>query len=180
MRGVMRAHSKPGSFRCAVTFAVMAVLLGMAIVPSLAAQDYDGDEETAWAYAMAHEFMSPYCPGRTLAACSSPQAAELRQWIVLQAVAGSSREEVEQVLYEKFGDVIRSSPRPEGWGLAAHLLPYAALVLGAGLVFVVLRRITRPAAPSPAAPVEWANARKPPVDRDLEELLDEELRARDI
>jgi cytochrome c-type biogenesis protein CcmH/NrfF len=74
----------------------------------------------AWAYAIAHELMSPFCPGRTLAACPSPQADQLRQWILFQAAAGQSEAEVEEMLYERFGDVLRSTPKAEGgWGISA-------------------------------------------------------------
>ena len=98
-------------------------------------------EEETWGYALAHELMSPYCPGRTLSACTSDQAAELRQWILLQEAAGASEEEVVSVLEQRFGDVIRSSPEAEGWGLAAWLLPGAVLLIGALAVVGVLRRM---------------------------------------
>ena len=147
-------------------------------------------EDQTWGYALAHELMSPYCPGRTLAACTSDQAAELRQWILLQEAAGASQEEVMAVLEQRFGDVIRSSPEAEGWGLAAWLLPGAVLLVGALAVVGVLRRmVAKPEGPVP--PVSLQGSASPssgPVagdasgasgaaDDEIARLVDQEIAA---
>jgi cytochrome c-type biogenesis protein CcmH/NrfF len=122
--------------------------------------------------------MSPFCPGRTLAACTSGQATELRQWILLQEAAGASREEVVGILEQRFGDVIRSRPEARGWGLAAWLLPAAAAILGGGVVAFALRRVVvKPVASAPAGDGDAAAAAS--EDLEFERLVDEELAARD-
>jgi len=134
-----------------------------------------------WAYSLAHDLMSPFCPGRTLAACPSPQAAELRQWILFQAVAGRTREDIEKSLYERYGDEILGAPRAAGWGLSAYLVPGLAFLVGGGLVFWVLRRLvgrgSAPPASAPAPPVSAPErpARVPRREAELERLVDEEL-----
>jgi cytochrome c-type biogenesis protein CcmH/NrfF len=134
-----------------------------------------------WAYQMAHDLMSPYCPGRTLSACPSPQAAELRQWILLQAAAGQTREEIETSLHEQFGDEILSAPKAEGWGLSAYVVPALGFLLGGGLVVFLLQRLAAPQVEaSPQAPrrvaVASAVAAGPPLsDAELERIVDEEL-----
>ena len=50
--------------------------------------------------------MRPYCPGRTLRNCPSPQAGELIGWVESQEQAGRDREEVYQQLRSEFGDEI--------------------------------------------------------------------------
>lgn len=131
-------------------------------------------EPPSWAYQLPHDLMSPFCPGRTLAECPSPQADQLRLWILTQAAAGASREELETALYQRFGDQIRSAPRASGWGWSAYAIPIVGFLVGGGLVVYALRRIVRRgSAPSAAAsPVE-----PPPGDPELERLLDEELRS---
>lgn len=117
--------------------AVLIWTIGLAAAwPAAAAE-----QTPVYGYALAHELMSPFCPGRTLAACTSEQAAEMRQWILLQEAAGATREEVIAVLESKYGDQIRSSPAAEGWGLAAWLLPGLAVVVGAGLAIYSVRRL---------------------------------------
>jgi cytochrome c-type biogenesis protein CcmH/NrfF len=136
-----------------------------------------------WAYSLAYDLMSPFCPGRTLAACPSPQAGELRQWILLQAVAGRSRDDIERSLYDRYGDEIRSTPRAEGWGLSAYVVPGLAFVLGGGLVAWALRRLVGRAPESandPPSPARGAAAAtrlssSPARDAELERLVDEEL-----
>jgi cytochrome c-type biogenesis protein CcmH/NrfF len=123
----------------------------------------------SWAYELAAELMSPFCPGRTLADCPSPSAASLRMWIVVQAAAGRTRADVEDELYARYGDVIRSAPRAEGFGLAAYLVPLGVFAAGGLLVAWVLRRMTR------GGPPAAADAPPPPADPELERLVDEEL-----
>ena len=144
-------------------------------VPALSQTAADPAEPDGWAYAMAHDLMSPFCPGRTLAECPSPQADELRLWILTQAAAGAPQEEIQAALYERFGDQILSAPRPEGWGLAAYVIPIAGFVLGGGAVWLALRRLvgsTKKTVPA-AVPADTTVT----VDRELERRIDEELGA---
>jgi cytochrome c-type biogenesis protein CcmH/NrfF len=135
-------------------------------------------ESPGWSEQVERELMSPYCPGRSLVECPSPQATELRLWIQAQERAGVPRESVEARLFQQFGDQLRHGPRAEGFGLWAYLVPAGALLAGLGLVLVFLRQQSRPV---PAAPV-IAPTRDPasaarPRDPELERRLDEELGA---
>ena len=121
----------------------------------------------SWAYELAAELMSPFCPGRTLADCPSPAAANIRMWILVQAAAGRTKADVEDELLQRYGDRIRSAPKAEGFGWAAYLVPLGVFVGGGLLVVYVLRRMTRGAPPPPPS------AR--PVDPELERRVDEEL-----
>lgn len=151
----------------------LAVLLALFVVGlstgGAAAQEQEPDVD--WAYALAHETMSPFCPGRTLAECPSPNAAELRMWIINQAAAGATREEVNAMLYERFGEeVLRAAPKAEGWGLSAYVIPIAFFLLGGPGVFWLIRRMvargeqTATAEPAPVA-----------IDPEVEAMLREEL-----
>lgn len=118
----------------------------------------------AWAYSMAHDLMSPFCPGRTLAACPSPQADQLRQWILFQAAAGQSREQIEETLFARFGDVLRSSPRAEGgWGISAYAIPIGGFLLGGPLVAFAIYRLARGRSGSPSAPAAPADGLEVPA-----------------
>ena len=140
-----------------------------------------------WAYELWHDLMSPYCPGRTLAECPSPAADELRLWILTQAAAGADRAEVEASLYARFGDQIRTTPKAEGWGLAAYVIPALAFLVFGGIVLLVLRRLvaggeTSPAA-APAVPVQAPPLSASPAsgmqysEAELERMVDEEFGA---
>jgi cytochrome c-type biogenesis protein CcmH/NrfF len=125
--------------------------------------------ERPWSEQLESELMSPYCPGRSLTECPSPQATELRLWIQAQERAGVPRASVEARLFEQFGDQLRHGPRAEGWGLWAYLVPAGALAAGFACVLLFLRRQSRPAEAPPEAAL--------PRDPELERRLDEELGA---
>ena len=82
---------------------------------------------------LSHDLMSPYCPGRTIATCPSPQARKLENEMLVKAEAGMSREEIESELVARFPDIQGYVGRPEVlWGTAvAAILAIAALALAA-------------------------------------------------
>ena len=147
--------------------ALLLLLLGVAwALPAPGA-----DEKSGWGYQLSNEVMSPYCPGRALSDCPSPQAAELREWIVEQENSGVPRSEVEQELFRVFGDQLLQAPRAEGMGLLAYLVPALAFAAGGALVVFFLRRqgsATVGGAPAPAPDA--------PSDPELERRVEEELR----
>ncbi len=126
-----------------------------------------GREPEGWAYKLPHDLMSPFCPGRTIADCSSPQAENLRMWLIVQEASGRSREDVEAELFERYGDVLRPAPRATGFGLAAYVIPVIAFLAGGIVVAVFLRRQTRAVAkPEPSSLA---------FDPELERAIDQEL-----
>ena len=132
-------------------------------------------DEPGWSYELSDEIMSPFCPGRALSECPSPQATELRAWILEQEAAGVSREAVEAELFGVWGDTLLQAPRASGFGLYAYLIPFAGVAGGAALVVVFLRRQRRTAA---AAPAPAGGAPAAPLDPELERILEEELETR--
>jgi cytochrome c-type biogenesis protein CcmH/NrfF len=135
-----------------------------------------------WAYAMAHDLMSPYCPGRTLAECPSPQATTLRFEILMQAAAGASEDEVREMLASRFGDVLLAAPRAEGWGLSAYAIPIVFFVLGGPVVFWIIRRLASEGRGEPVSaqgmePASSSLQSEPPShpDAELERQLEKEL-----
>jgi cytochrome c-type biogenesis protein CcmH len=144
---------------------LLVLLLGVAwALPAPGAS-----EKSGWSYRLSDEVMSPYCPGRSLSDCPSPQAAELREWIVEQEEAGLSRSEVEKELFRVFGEQILQAPRAEGMGLLAYLIPAAAFAAGGALVVLFLRRQRLAAGGGEPAPAAT-------LDPELEQLLEEEIR----
>lgn len=145
-------------------------MLLVPLVALLAGPALAVDEPEGWSYQLWNELMSPYCPGRSLAACPSGQADTLRMWVLTQEAAGRTKADVEEELYERYGDVILAAPRAEGFGITAYAIPVAAFAAGGLLVAVFLRRQTR-GDQSPTAP----QLAPEPVDPELERLVDEEL-----
>lgn len=80
---------------------------------------------------LSHDLMSPYCPGRTIATCPSPQARKLENEMLVKASAGATREEIEAELVARFPDIQGYVGRPELlWGTAiAAILAILAIAL---------------------------------------------------
>ncbi len=148
----------------------LALALGLALGAASAAAESRAD--ATWGYDLADDLMSPYCPGRALSECPSPQAEELREWILAQERAGQSREAVESELFRVFGDTLRQTPRAEGVGLVAYAIPAVVFAAGGGLLFWFLRRQRRRAGAGSAA----AAPPLAPVDPELERQIEEEMR----
>lgn len=122
-----------------------------------------------WAYEMADELLSPFCPGRTLADCPSPQAKTLVTWLSIQEGAGRSRAEVEVELVERYGESILPAPPPRGFALTAYLFPFFAFLVGGSVVWWFLRRQTREA----TEPIDQQSTG--PLDPELEAIVDRDL-----
>jgi cytochrome c-type biogenesis protein CcmH/NrfF len=145
-------------------------VIALALASAAPAWAQAAEEPEGWAYRYFGEVMSPFCPGRTLAACTSGQAESLRMWIMVQEAAGRSRADVHSELLERHGDVILSAPRARGFGVTAYAIPAAIFLAGGLLVVVFLRRQTRASAEraAEAPPAE-------PLDPEIERIIDEEL-----
>lgn len=145
--------------------ALAALAWVLAAGPIARAADDEAPVRT-WHQELWTGLMSPFCPGRVLIDCPSPQAAELRSWIADQETAGRSRADVEAQLYAQFGDVILQAPTAQGFGLAAYVVPVVAFACGGAVVWLFLRRQRRVAAgPAPLA------AADPEVERQIDEEL---------
>ena len=75
--------------------------------------------------------MSPYCPGRTVSACPSSKAMELREDVYGMLELGMDRTAVKNFLLDKYGDEVVGIPKKGSWfGLASWLLPLIFLFAG--------------------------------------------------
>ena len=134
----------------------LLLLLGASTAGAQAVSDPNVARE---AHGISSDIMSPYCPGRTLADCPSPNAAALREEVRELLAAGVPAGEVRARLESRFGDQIVGVPRSI-WG---WILPALALLLGAVALVMALRRMHGRTAPQSA------------IDPALEAELDREL-----
>lgn len=117
------------------------------------------------------EIMSPFCPGRTLANCPSPQAATMRGVVRQQLAAGMSEDEIVDSLYGVYGEIVLGSPRAEGIGILAWVMPAAFLLLGVGLLAAWLRSAgRRTAVQAPVPPPALNPEEQARLDAELSEL----------
>jgi cytochrome c-type biogenesis protein CcmH/NrfF len=135
--------------------------------PSLAAEQI--------AQSLSHELMSPYCPGRTLSSCPSPNARKLEAFILEEASNGKSKEQIEQELVASFGrEKLGTLTSPAIIGFAGGLGLVAAM-----LIAVLSRRWRRGGTDVGAEAAVWHphDPRTPsssgsPSDDELDRLSD--------
>ncbi|HMO17335.1 MAG TPA: cytochrome c-type biogenesis protein CcmH [Oligoflexia bacterium] len=89
---------------------------------------------------ISENIMSPYCPGRTLSSCPSPDARALRSEIKQWFERGYSRTAVMRQLKSMFGSSIQGSPEGSGFGLFAWIAPFLIIM---GLFFVLIIYLQR-------------------------------------
>jgi cytochrome c-type biogenesis protein CcmH/NrfF len=137
---------------------VMVSLFASACMPA-------NDPETVrarQANELSRNLMSPFCPGRTLADCGSPDAAVVRDEIRASLRAGESPDAIQKRIETRFGEHVIGVPQQGiGWALPISVLLIGALLAGIAL----LRMVQRPRATQPAIP--------PEVERELARELDE-------
>ena len=102
---------------------------------------------------VAGRVMSPFCEGVTLENCPSEEAVALRHKIATKAAAGWSEDRILRWLRADYG-IREASPPTSGVGLAAWLAPAVAVLLGAVVITIVIRRKL----PARRAPVERPRA----------------------
>ncbi|TPV95012.1 MAG: hypothetical protein B7733_11600 [Myxococcales bacterium FL481] len=101
---------------------------------------------------LAHELMSPYCPGRTVASCTSGQARLLEDEIREQVAAGKSREQIKEALIARFGEETLGSSTNPTVVYGTLLLALVGAVVGAFFV----RRWRASGDRASASPRGWA------------------------
>jgi cytochrome c-type biogenesis protein CcmH/NrfF len=148
---------------------VLGVAAGVVFAATLTAFAQPFQEVEAQAQQIFTSVMSPYCPGLLLADCPSPAAFELRLEIRKRLVAGESPDDIEQDLYDRYGDVLRAVPPPKRWGLLLWVAPALALAVSlAALTRFVTRRNGGAAATSGDLATDPAMAER--LQRELDDV----------
>ena len=99
----------------------------------------DYGEISRTTYAISQEILSPFCPGKTLAMCPSPAAAEVRREIQAMASQGVEKEAIKAQIIETYGEEFRIVEPPASDNLAL----LTAIAVGLGLCILAVALISR-------------------------------------
>ncbi len=152
-------------------FALLGVAtLSLTFTPLTEAQQSSIEQASTTLY---DTIMSPYCPGRTLGSCPSPQAREMRHEINRDLQAGKTVDAIKETLVQKYGPEILGTPERRGFGLFAWFVPVAFLFIGC---FIVVRRAAR--AKEGTTTLTKRELERVEVERELSKQLKDEVRRR--
>jgi len=119
----------------------MKALIGtlfLLLCVSSGAHAADSDLIDRKAAALYESVMSPYCPGRTLSACPSDAARELREKIRADLEVGKSDEEIQRELSARYGD-LAGKPSTAASSLLSSSVVAMFFIVGAALIIVLIR-----------------------------------------
>jgi cytochrome c-type biogenesis protein CcmH/NrfF len=133
LRLLISAHAPSATLGGVVRTFLLAAILAALALPAAGSEL----EELRRARALADELMSPFCPGRTLSDCPSPNAAAVREEIRVWIDQGRSDAEIRAELRARFGDALAGEPESP-WGRGA---PLAVIALVGVLFALGVRRV---------------------------------------
>jgi cytochrome c-type biogenesis protein CcmH len=93
--------------------------------------------------------IAPCCWSQPVSQHYSEVSEQIRKEVHAMVAAGKSRDEILDYYVSQYGERILATPRPKGFNVLAYILPWAALILGAWLLIVLLKKLRSPA-PSPS------------------------------
>lgn len=129
------------------SFLVIAIL-----TPTLAFAQVDEGAVSRISHEVTMEVYSPFCPGKTLAMCPSPNAAEVRMDIQAMARKGMAKEDIKNTVVAKYGEEFRlhEPPASDNYGLFGAIL-LTLLAAGGIVVFISRRKSNDSPEPAPTS-----------------------------
>ncbi len=122
------------------------MLLALLIVGALLAQWASAilagsiEEQT---HELAAELRCPVCQNLSVADSPSEMAIQMREVIFEKLKNGESPEQVRGYFVSRYGEWILLAPTRKGFNWLAWLLPFVAILGGAGIIVLTIRRASR-------------------------------------
>jgi len=113
----------------------------------------ENKEAAAKAREIEDNLIAPCCWSQTVSQHYSEVSEQIRKEVRAMVEAGKSRDEILDYYVAKYGERILAAPRARGFNVLAYVLPWAALVLGAWLLILLLKKLRSPVPASGPPPV---------------------------
>lgn len=155
------------SLKYALVFSLVLLLW----VPAVAGAQGEGPTDNE-VNAIAEDLYCPVCENIPLDACGTQACIQWRALIREKLAEGWSEEEIKGYFVEQYGDRVLATPPARGLNWLVYLVPPLGLLLGAGVLWRVVRTWQREELEGVEAS-DWESG-DPYVAR-----LEEELRARE-
>jgi cytochrome c-type biogenesis protein CcmH len=140
---------------------------------SLAVLSFGAEDKqnAAKAREIEDNLIAPCCWSQPVSQHYSEVAEKIRNEVSAMVAAGKSRDEILDHFVSEYGERILAAPRPSGFNAFAYILPWASLILGAWLLFLLLKKLRSPVlspapAPDPSPDPRYASL----VEKEIKEL----------
>jgi cytochrome c-type biogenesis protein CcmH len=107
---------------------------------------------------LAAELRCPVCQGLSIEDSPTELSHQMKDVIRRQLAAGKTPEEVKAYFVARYGEWILLKPKAAGFNLLIYLLPLLAVLAGAAVIALAVRRWTRAPSPAPAGDAAAAEA----------------------
>jgi cytochrome c-type biogenesis protein CcmH len=93
---------------------------------------------------VASQLRCPVCQGLSIQDSPSELSQQMRAVVKDQLRAGKTPDEVKAYFISKYGEWILLEPKARGFNVLVYAMPILLIVVGLGVVFVAVRKWTRP------------------------------------
>jgi len=144
-RNIFIAYPAVGStLRLSITFSSIALLLSIFAYQPVMAQvdafEFDTPEQAQRFRTLSNELRCPMCQNTNLSGSTGGVAEDLRREIHRMIVNDWSDEEIEQFMFERYGDFIFYRPRLRAETILLWFGPLIFLVLGGIIAYRIFRQ----------------------------------------
>ena len=99
--------------------------------------------------AVASELYCPECENIPLDVCPSQACADMREEIRQMLQQGQTKDQIKKYFIQRYGDRVVGTPPAHGWNLLLYIIPPAAILAAAALLYRAFRT-WKASSPQPA------------------------------
>ena len=123
-----------------VLISVFLLVMQSSVSAQVDTFEFDNDEQQGRFRQLSDELRCPMCQNTNLSGSTGGVAEDLRREIHRMILDGMSNEEIEQFMFERYGDFIFYRPRLRGETILLWFGPLVFLIIGGFVAYGIFRR----------------------------------------
>ena len=122
----------------------LCVCLTLCLIGAAAASGSDNVSDAELVRDIEDHLIAPCCWTQPISQHESGIAEQMREEVRTMVAAGKSRDEILDYFVAQYGERILAAPRAEGFNLLVYILPWVALIAGAWILWVLIKKLRAP------------------------------------
>ncbi len=149
----------------------ICVLLLMAMLPAASSFGAQPTPVSKEEHEIEDMLIAPCCWTQPVSQHYSEVSEKIRKEVHEMIAAGKSRDEILNHFVSQYGERILAAPRAKGFNALVYILPWVALIAGAWLLVLLLKKLRAPAAAPAPAPAPLLDSRYASViEKEMKDL----------